>query len=115
MTRATVADKRLSRIENEFYQTWIGKGEGEMKKRYLFLGCFKIRETKEVCCEKRANEPFSRDRYYGKGKTGHYPPQEEENEIRDEEADENRDESYNFMMRFINSFPRKGLERRKGR
>lgn len=32
MNRATTADKRLARIENEFYQTWVGKGKMNMLK-----------------------------------------------------------------------------------
>jgi hypothetical protein len=45
-------------------------------KRYVCLGCFKIRELKEVCCEKRAGEPFALDPYFGKGKTGQEKPWE---------------------------------------
>ena len=39
-------------------------------KRYVCLGCFKIRADKKTCCEIGLNEPAAMEPYYGKGETG---------------------------------------------
>ncbi len=40
------------------------------RKRWVCLGCFKIRETNDICCEKSYQDPYTMVGYYGDGKTG---------------------------------------------
>ena len=40
------------------------------KKRWVCLGCFKIRESNDTCCEKQYKDPYTLVGYYGDEKTG---------------------------------------------